>query len=67
MGGYEIGRLIGLLAVPVLILVLLGVIQYLRTRDRTRVLHLLVSWWVLALAAVCLVMGIVAQFVERIP
>ncbi len=67
MDGYAIGRLIGFFLVPVLLLALLGAIQYARTRDRASVTRTVVSWWALTLVAACLVVGLVAQFVAQIP
>lgn len=65
--GYAIGRLIGTLLVPVLLLLLIGLIYYWRTRDRSQAIRVMLSWWALALAFICLFLGMLGQAIQRMP
>jgi hypothetical protein len=65
--GYQLGRLIGILLVPVLLLAVIGFIQFWRTRDREQALRTALSWWAILLAFACFFLSIFAQAAQRLP
>jgi nitric oxide reductase large subunit len=65
--GYQLGRLVGMLLVPLLLLGVIGFVQYVRTGDREQALRTAVSWWAIVLAVGCFFLGVVAQAVQRLP
>jgi hypothetical protein len=65
--GYAIGRLVGFLLVPLLLMAVIGLVHYWRTRDSSQALRMALSWWAITLALVCLALGIVAQATQQAP
>ena len=65
--GYQLGRLVGMLLVPLFLLGVIGFIQYVRTGDKQHALRTALSWWALILAGGCLFLGVMAQAVQRLP
>jgi len=65
--GYEIGRLVGFLLVPLLLLAIIGLIHYWRTRDKSQAIQMALSWWAIGLALGCLLLGIASQATQQVP
>ncbi|MCE7980713.1 MAG: hypothetical protein DYG89_05930 [Caldilinea sp. CFX5] len=61
----ELGALIGFLLVPILILLLIGGVQFLRTGDAQAARAAATAPWALALAALFLVLSLIGRFAQN--
>lgn len=64
--GYIIGRVVGLIIFPLLIMGIVGLFQYARTKDKHRARRAMFSWWSIGLGIVFLVLGLVGQMVNNV-
>jgi len=62
--GYFVGRLISCLFLPILVLLCIGVIQYIRTRDTKQAFKAVISWWALLIAFVCMLLSVLGQWIS---
>jgi hypothetical protein len=62
----QLGALVGWLLMPVLLLLLIGLIQYLRTGDMDAARQTATSWWALLLAVVFFLFSLVSRFVQTL-
>lgn len=60
----QLGALVGWLLMPVLLLLLLGLIQFLRTGDMDAARQTATSWWALLLAVIFFLLSLVSRFVQ---
>jgi|GEM_PF-6901802 len=61
----QLGALVGWFLVPLLILLVIGLIEYLRTGERDQAQRVAFSWWAIALAIGFFLLSLVARFVQR--
>ena len=64
--GYVIGRIIGLFVFPLLVMSVVGIAQYIRTKDKKSARRAMFSKWSIVLGIVLLVLGIVGQMANNV-
>jgi hypothetical protein len=67
MEGYMLGRIVGILLFPVLILGIIVLVQWVRTRDRQAALRTATAWWALLTAFACTILGVLGSALQRVP
>lgn len=64
--GYTIGRFVGCLIFPILILGIIALIQFVRTRDRQAAVRAATTWWALLAAFACAGLGLFGIAVQNL-
>lgn len=66
MTGEALGRIIGLLIFPLLVMAVVGGVYYLAVRPRLTFRQAMFRWWVVAIAVLLWVMGLCGQLVQSV-
>lgn len=66
MTGVVLGRIIGLIIVPFLLMALIGGVYYLAVRPRLTFRQAMFRWWVVALSVVLLLLSFWSRIVESL-
>lgn len=64
MTGYLLGRILAYFVLPLLILAIVGAVQYFRTRDKSAALRTALSWWAILLAGLCFLVQLLSQLAK---
>lgn len=64
--GYLLGRVVGVCLFPLLVLAIIGLVQYARTRDWAASRRVMRSWWALALLLLCYVVTLLGQLAQNL-
>ncbi|MFN8487649.1 MAG: hypothetical protein U0350_08670 [Caldilineaceae bacterium] len=61
----QLGAFFGILSIPLLLLGLIGLVQWLRTGDRRAAQRAMRAWWAIGAALALLLLSLVARFVQN--
>ena len=64
--GYLIGRVVGVCLFPLLMLAIIGLVQYVRTRDSAAARRVMRSWWALLLVFACYIVTLLGQLAQNL-
>ncbi len=64
--GYIIGRIVGLFIFPLIVMGIIGLFQYVRTKDKQLAKRTMFSWWSIGLGIVLLVLGVIGQMANNV-
>jgi hypothetical protein len=65
MTGEALGRLVGLILFPFLVMAIVGGLYYLAVRPRLTFLQAMFRWWVILVGVLLLVLGVCGQLVAN--
>lgn len=66
MDGEALGRIIGLIILPFLLMALIGGVYYLAVRPRLTFRQAMFRWWVVALSLVLVLLSFLSRIVESL-
>lgn len=67
MTGYAVGRILGMLAIPLLVMLIVGAVYYVVSGRRVTFRQALLRWWNIAIGVVVLLLGLFGQAMSSIP